>query len=213
MKYCSNCGSKLPEDAEFCTECGQRVNSAPQAQPQAQAKPKKKWGPGKIILTVIGVICVLGIAGFMGMRAYYSQLDHFVPDSLCGLTLKVESGEVKMDSESKSFPQKVLNKFNKKAKNVAYAFGSDGSVAEYEGKYGDNFNADAYVKKHSCGSYTVGKNSITINDNSESSPMRIEITNMVRNNDEFHGQFKATISQGDITIILHGMATFWLAAD
>lgn len=213
MKYCSNCGSKLPEDAEFCTECGQRVNSAPQTQPQVQAKPKKKWGPGKIILTVIGVICVLGIAGFMGMRAYYSQLDHFVPDSLCGLTLKVESGEVKMDSESKSFPQKVLNKFNKKAKNVAYAFGSDGSVAEYEGKYGDNFNADAYVKKHSCGSYTVGKNSITINDNSESSPMRIEITNMIRNNDEFHGQFKATISQGDMTIILHGMATFWLAAD
>lgn len=213
MKYCSNCGSKLPEDAEFCTECGQRVNSAPQIQPQAQAKPKKKWGPGKIILTVIGVICVLGIAGFMGMQTYYSQLDHFVPDSLCGLTLKVESGEVKMDSESKSFPQKALNKFNKKAKNVAYAFGSDGSVAEYEGKYGDNFNADAYVKKHSCGSYTVGKNSITINDNSESSPMRIEITNMVRNNDEFHGQFKATISQGDMTIILHGMATFWLAAD
>lgn len=213
MKYCSNCGSKLPEDAEFCTECGQRVNSAPQTQLQAQAKAKKKWGPGKIILTVIGVICVLGIAGFMGMQTYYSQLDHFVPDSLCGLTLKVESGEVKMDSESKSFPQKALNKFNKKAKNVAYAFGSDGSVAEYEGKYGDNFNADAYVKKHSCGSYTVGKNSITINDNSESSPMRIEITNMVRNNDEFHGQFKATISQGDMTIILHGMATFWLAAD
>ena len=213
MKYCSNCGSKLTEDAEFCTECGQRVNSAPQTQPQVQAKTKKKWGPGKIILTIVGVICVLGIVGFMGMRAYYSQLDHFVPDSLCGLTLKVESGEVKMDSESKSFPQKVLNKFNKKAKNVAYAFGSDGSVAEYEGKYGDNFNADAYVKKHSCGSYTVGKNSITINDNSESSPMRIEITNMVRNNDEFHGQFKATISQGDMTIILHGMATFWLAAD
>lgn len=213
MKYCSNCGSKLPEDAEFCTECGQRVNSAPQTQLQAQAKAKKKWGPGKIILTVIGVICVLGIAGFMGMQTYYSQLDHFVPDSLCGLTLKVESGEVKMDSESKSFPQKALNKFNKKAKNVAYAFGSDGSVAEYEGKYGDNFNADAYVKKHSCGSYTVGKNSITINDNSESSLMRIEITNMVRNNDEFHGQFKATISQGDMTIILHGMATFWLAAD
>ena len=213
MKYCSNCGSKLPEDAEFCTECGQRVNSAPQTQPQVQAKTKKKWGPGKIILTIVGVICVLGIVGFMGMRAYYSQLDHFVPDSLCGLTLKVESGEVKMDSESKSFPQKVLNKFNKKVKNVAYAFGSDGSVAEYEGKYGDNFNADAYVKKHSCGSYTVGKNSITINDNSESSPMRIEITNMVRNNDEFHGQFKATINQGDMTIILHGMTAFWLAAD
>ena len=213
MKYCSNCGSKLTEDAEFCTECGQRVNSAPQTQPQVQAKTKKKWGPGKIILTIVGVICVLGIVGFMGMRAYYSQLDHFVPDSLCGLTLKVESGEVKMDSESKSFPQKVLNKFNKKAKNVAYAFGSDGSVAEYEGKYGDNFNADAYVKKHSCGSYTVGKNSITINDNSESSPMRIEITNMVRNNDEFHGQFKATINQGDMTIILHGMTAFWLAAD
>lgn len=213
MKYCSNCGSKLTEDAEFCTECGQRVNSAPQTQPQVQAKTKKKWGLGKIILTIVGVICVLGIVGFMGMRAYYSQLDRFVPDSLCGLTLKVESGEVKMDSESKSFPQKVLNKFNKKAKNVAYAFGSDGSVAEYEGKYGDNFNADAYVKKHSCGSYTVGKNSITINDNSESSPMRIEITNMVRNNDEFHGQFKATINQGDMTIILHGMTAFWLAAD
>ena len=64
MKYCSNCGSKLPEDAEFCTECGQRANSA--LQPQAQAKPKKKWCPGKIILTIIGVICVLGIAYFYG---------------------------------------------------------------------------------------------------------------------------------------------------
>ena len=213
MKYCSNCGSKLTEDAEFCTECGQRVNSAPQTQPQTQAKPKKKWGPGKIILTVIGVICVLGIAGFVGMRAYYSQLDHFVPDSLCGLTLKVESGEVKTIFGSQSFSQKQLNDFSKGFDDCAYAFGSDGSIAEYEGKYGDSFNADAYVKKHSCGSYTVGKNSITINDNSESSPIKLEITNMTKSNGKFHGQFKATVSCDGGTAVIRGMATFWLAAD
>lgn len=49
----------------------------------------------------------------------------------------------------------------------------------------------AYIKKHSCGSYTVGRNFITINDNSDSSPIKLEITSMTKSYGEFHGQFKA----------------------
>lgn len=47
MKYCSNCGSKWPEDVEFYTECGQKVNSAPQTPTQAQGKIQEKVGSGQ----------------------------------------------------------------------------------------------------------------------------------------------------------------------
>ena len=39
-KVCSSCGTPLPQHAEFCTECGQRVGSPPASysQPQPQAR-------------------------------------------------------------------------------------------------------------------------------------------------------------------------------
>ena len=30
MPFCSNCGTQLPEGAKFCTECGQKLDTAPQ---------------------------------------------------------------------------------------------------------------------------------------------------------------------------------------
>ena len=36
MKFCPNCGTQLPDDAGFCTNCGNRFESQPQPQPQPQ---------------------------------------------------------------------------------------------------------------------------------------------------------------------------------
>ena len=42
MKYCSNCGTQLNDDARFCHACGQpqAVDPNPQAQPQPQPQPE-----------------------------------------------------------------------------------------------------------------------------------------------------------------------------
>ena len=33
MKYCPNCGTQLPDNANFCASCGSRVEAAPQETP------------------------------------------------------------------------------------------------------------------------------------------------------------------------------------
>lgn len=43
MKFCPNCGTQLPDDAGFCTNCGNRFESQPQPQPQQQA-PNNQYG-------------------------------------------------------------------------------------------------------------------------------------------------------------------------
>ena len=31
MKYCTNCGAQLPDEAKFCESCGTRQQAAPQS--------------------------------------------------------------------------------------------------------------------------------------------------------------------------------------
>lgn len=39
MEYCTNCGAKLPEKAEFCTKCGKPIKSSDE--PKIETKDKK----------------------------------------------------------------------------------------------------------------------------------------------------------------------------
>ena len=48
MKYCSNCGAQLPDNANFCSSCGTRFNAPqqpyqqqPYQQPQEQPQKQK----------------------------------------------------------------------------------------------------------------------------------------------------------------------------
>ncbi len=43
MLFCSNCGSKIPENASFCINCGAPVNKA--QQPQEAEAPKENTAP------------------------------------------------------------------------------------------------------------------------------------------------------------------------
>ena len=45
MKYCTNCGAQLPDEAKFCESCGTRQQAAPQSSaPQEEVKKKKSLG-------------------------------------------------------------------------------------------------------------------------------------------------------------------------
>lgn len=45
MKYCSNCGAQLPDDARFCGNCGTPCEVAGAAQPQPQPQPQPEARP------------------------------------------------------------------------------------------------------------------------------------------------------------------------
>ena len=75
MKQCNKCGCICDDTQNFCNQCGNNLNAAPQQptpqypiQPQYVPAPqppkkKKKWW---IIIVVILVICVLGSLASMG---------------------------------------------------------------------------------------------------------------------------------------------------
>ena len=39
MKFCTNCGSQIPDDTKFCPECGEKV-AAPQPRPTQPEAPQ-----------------------------------------------------------------------------------------------------------------------------------------------------------------------------
>lgn len=69
--YCSSCGTKLNDDAKFCTNCGTQVSGITGKSPiqkdgQIQAE-EKKTNAIKGVLGVIGGIAGVLFAIFMGM--------------------------------------------------------------------------------------------------------------------------------------------------
>jgi len=92
MKFCTDCGNKLEDDAKFCTECG---NKMPGALPETaragrdeiipvvtfelsgkieRAKPKSRKGP---VIAVVFVIIVLLAAAAVVAGNLYFDLDFF----------------------------------------------------------------------------------------------------------------------------------------
>ena len=43
MKYCTNCGAQIPDNANFCPSCGTRLGTAPQPQYQQPAPHKMTY--------------------------------------------------------------------------------------------------------------------------------------------------------------------------
>lgn len=47
MKYCSNCGKQLPDEAAFCDECGSRVEQYKKTMPDRKAQTRMERKPQK----------------------------------------------------------------------------------------------------------------------------------------------------------------------
>lgn len=65
--FCPKCGNKVPDDMNFCTECGYSFKGKQKPQTVPTNPPpktqKKKGGCLKVGLIVVGVFIVLGIIG------------------------------------------------------------------------------------------------------------------------------------------------------
>ncbi|MFS0562237.1 zinc-ribbon domain-containing protein [Terribacillus sp. 179-K 1B1 HS] len=74
MKYCKECGKELKPGAQFCNDCGTRVDSSPAPQRQQQAAPKKKMSrKNKIILWSAIAAVVILITGYKTGEAFTSK--------------------------------------------------------------------------------------------------------------------------------------------
>ena len=56
---CSNCGKQLPENAEFCSFCGNKINASVQIKVgETKEKTSKKWLPVAIVVLILVLVCV-----------------------------------------------------------------------------------------------------------------------------------------------------------
>lgn len=68
MKYCSHCGTQLPNDAAFCSTCGKAVYNGEQqnARPYAQNVRQNDYETMKTVINVFLILAcvIMGIATF-----------------------------------------------------------------------------------------------------------------------------------------------------
>ncbi len=77
MKYCTKCGAKLPEDAEFCTVCGEKVEKTETVEAEVVDEEKRnKSGISErnIVTSVILTILTCGIYGIYWMIKINDEL-------------------------------------------------------------------------------------------------------------------------------------------
>ena len=73
-KYCTNCGKELPDNANFCDNCGTRFNTSAYQEPI----PKKKSSFGSKILIFLLIAAFLFVAGF-GLLVFLERIYHRIP--------------------------------------------------------------------------------------------------------------------------------------
>ncbi len=73
-KYCTNCGKELPDNANFCDNCGTRFNTSAYQEPV----PKKKSSFGNKILIFLLIAAFLFVAGF-GLLVFLERIYHRIP--------------------------------------------------------------------------------------------------------------------------------------
>ena len=79
MKYCKNCGQELPEEADFCTNCGEQCyyRVEPTHQPQANANNnstlKNVALAFMIIATVTSAAMLIPLCWCIPMTVSYSK--------------------------------------------------------------------------------------------------------------------------------------------
>lgn len=64
MKYCSNCGSQIPNGSNFCTSCGQPVNGGSQYDSYQQPVQNNEGSNG---YAIAGLICSLFVGSITGL--------------------------------------------------------------------------------------------------------------------------------------------------
>lgn len=93
MSYCHKCGHVLPDDANFCTECGTPVSSAAMSEMrlngQAQPAPAVKsngFAKGLVLGLVVAVVCLFVSLLIVGMNTDKTDVVRESPEPAVEIT-------------------------------------------------------------------------------------------------------------------------------
>lgn len=93
MPYCHKCGHVLPDDANFCTECGTPVHSTAVSEVrlngQAQPAPAVKsdgFAKGLILGLIVAVVCLLVSLLILGFNANKTDVVRESPEPVVEIT-------------------------------------------------------------------------------------------------------------------------------
>lgn len=67
-KYCTNCGSEIKEEDEYCLKCGYNTLQLEDKKSLNTKTNEKKFATWSIVFGLIGIYPLLGIGGIIGMR-------------------------------------------------------------------------------------------------------------------------------------------------
>lgn len=59
MKYCTKCGTQMPDESKFCTKCGSRLSREPVESPAKSKKPMLVGVCAVLVVAVVALVIVL----------------------------------------------------------------------------------------------------------------------------------------------------------
>lgn len=59
MKYCTKCGTQMPDDSKFCTKCGSKLNGEPVESPVKSKKPMLVGVGAVLVVAMVALVIVL----------------------------------------------------------------------------------------------------------------------------------------------------------
>ena len=119
MKYCTKCGSEIPDDAKFCTKCGRPVDQEISSQPKHNSTENKATVNKKAqnaFFAVMGllILIVLGsifYSDYSEKREARIARENFVEDSI--KKAKLEEERLQMEEELRIKAEKDFAQFLK----------------------------------------------------------------------------------------------------
>lgn len=138
MKICPFCNANLPDDSEFCTNCGMKLSAE---QKNAEKTSEKSLNVWKILFIVLIVLVVIGVS--VGAAYYFLKADD-VPDEDTKVSVDEDETDDKENSldedESATVSANSENNLNDSGESVdktgIFKIGGIGPVSGYVKNYG-----------------------------------------------------------------------------
>ena len=116
--FCPNCGTKCPDNAKFCPECGKNFDVS-------KEKTKKSVPLSVLLISIIGLLIIfvlLGVVIYMVMKSDSRESNRNIPPTLCPVS-EEEQEQGNYDSEE-AYQNKVEDIVSTDEDSVEDLYGS-----------------------------------------------------------------------------------------
>ena len=104
--FCKNCGRELPDEAEFCGNCGTKTTGALQTENEfQQSKKEERKETSKALLMGLGGLALLVVCGFILYHAFIKDLIQMGKEGVQWVSEKIQENSQKTTSNSSSNTQ------------------------------------------------------------------------------------------------------------